>query len=140
VKRAYCRGLCACCLCYNTVYMFVYHRHSIQKARLKALTKQLEDSKDMRKQLLEQISDLQKQLKSERDDNKMMKKRLVRVTSCPTMYFLYVTPRHPLSLHMYCAELICLRLISVAVTLLAAAGAKRVSKIHSPKYRNYKRK
>lgn len=48
----------------------------IQKARLKGLTKQLEDSKDLRKQLQDQISDLQKQLKCERDENKMMKKRI----------------------------------------------------------------
>ena len=48
---------------------------SIQKARLKGLTKQLEDSKELRKQLLEQVNDLQKQLKSERDESKMMKKR-----------------------------------------------------------------
>ena len=48
---------------------------SIQKARLKGLTQQLEDSKDMRKQLMDQVNDLQKQLKSERDESKMLKKR-----------------------------------------------------------------
>ena len=63
----------------STLYAADIHylatRHRIQKARLKGLTKQLEDSKEMRKQLQEQISDLQKQLKCERDENKMMKKR-----------------------------------------------------------------
>jgi hypothetical protein len=47
----------------------------IQKAKIKALTKQLEDTKDLRKQLLEQVNDLQKQLKNERDDNKQLRKR-----------------------------------------------------------------
>lgn len=53
-----------------TVFIF-----RIQKARLKALTKQLEDSKDLRKQLMDQVNDLQKQLKNERDDNKQLRKR-----------------------------------------------------------------
>eukprot|EP00602_Paraphysomonas_sp_CaronLab_P004795 CAMPEP_0185023840 /NCGR_PEP_ID=MMETSP1103-20130426/6467_1 /TAXON_ID=36769 /ORGANISM="Paraphysomonas bandaiensis, Strain Caron Lab Isolate" /LENGTH=335 /DNA_ID=CAMNT_0027556607 /DNA_START=66 /DNA_END=1070 /DNA_ORIENTATION=+ len=48
----------------------------IQKAKLKALTKQLEDSKDMRKKLMEQVNDLQRQLKSERDENKLLNKRV----------------------------------------------------------------
>jgi hypothetical protein len=47
----------------------------IQKARLKSLTKQLEESKELRKQLMEQINDMQRQLKSERDDNKQLRKR-----------------------------------------------------------------
>jgi hypothetical protein len=47
----------------------------IQKARLKGLTKQLEESKELRKQLMEQMNDLQRQLKSERDDNKQLRKR-----------------------------------------------------------------
>lgn len=48
----------------------------IQKARLKALSKQLDDSKGLRKQLQEQVNDLQRQLKSERDENKGLKKRV----------------------------------------------------------------
>jgi hypothetical protein len=47
----------------------------IQKARLKGLTKQLEESKELRKQLMEQMNDLQRQLKSEREDNKQLRKR-----------------------------------------------------------------
>jgi hypothetical protein len=46
-----------------------------QKARLKMLTKQIEDGQELRKQLNEAINDLQKQLKNERDENKKLKKR-----------------------------------------------------------------
>lgn len=54
----------------------------IQKARLKGMALQLEESKEMRKQLTDQISDLQKQLKGERDENKLMKKRCRAADLC----------------------------------------------------------
>jgi septal ring factor EnvC (AmiA/AmiB activator) len=55
----------------------------IQKARLKSLTKQLDESKELRKQLMEQINDMQRQLKTERDDNKQLRKRWTRTISFP---------------------------------------------------------
>ena len=39
------------------------------------LEKQLEDATEMRKHLNDQVTDLQKQLKLEREENKKMKKR-----------------------------------------------------------------
>jgi hypothetical protein len=47
----------------------------LQKAKVKMLEKQLEDGVEMRKHLNDQITDLQKQLKTEREENKKMKKR-----------------------------------------------------------------
>jgi chromosome segregation ATPase len=47
-----------------------------QKARLKMLSKQLEDSVEMRKQLTETVNDLQKQLKNEREESKKSRKRI----------------------------------------------------------------
>jgi len=46
-----------------------------QKAKLKVLTKQVEDGVELRRQLQEQVNDLQRQLKSEREENKRVKKR-----------------------------------------------------------------
>ncbi len=46
------------------------------KAREKLLQKQVEDGLEIRKHLNEQVSDLQKQLKVERDENKNLKKRV----------------------------------------------------------------
>ena len=46
------------------------------KAREKLLQKQVEDGVEIRKHLNEQVSDLQKQLKVERDENKNLKKRV----------------------------------------------------------------
>jgi phage-related minor tail protein len=45
--------------------------------RLKMLTKQVEDAQELRKQLSETVSDLQRQLKNEREENKKSKKRSV---------------------------------------------------------------
>ena len=47
-----------------------------QKARLKMLSKQLEDSVEMRKQLTETVNDLQKQIRVEREENKKQRKRI----------------------------------------------------------------
>jgi hypothetical protein len=47
-----------------------------QKAKLKMLTKQLEDSLELRKQLTETVTDLQRQLKNEREENKKNRKRI----------------------------------------------------------------
>lgn len=47
--------------------------------RLKMLTKQVEDAQELRKQLSETVSDLQRQLKNEREENKKSKKRLVTI-------------------------------------------------------------
>lgn len=47
-----------------------------QNAKLKTLTKQVEDGLEIRKQLNDQINDLQKQLKIEREENKNIKKRI----------------------------------------------------------------
>ena len=47
-----------------------------QNAKLKVLTKQLEDEKQLRQKMNEQINDLQRQLKTERDDSKSYKKRI----------------------------------------------------------------
>ncbi len=47
-----------------------------QKARLKMLAKQLEDSVSLRQQLTEAVNDLQKQLHSEREENKKSRKRI----------------------------------------------------------------
>jgi hypothetical protein len=41
------------------------------------LTKQVEDAQELRKQLSETVSDLQRQLKNEREENKKSKKRSV---------------------------------------------------------------
>jgi predicted transcriptional regulator len=46
-----------------------------QRARLNILSKQIEDGQQLKKQLIDQMSDLQKQLKAEREDNKALKKR-----------------------------------------------------------------
>jgi phage-related minor tail protein len=45
--------------------------------RLKMLTKQVEDAQELRKQLSETVSDLQRQLKNEREENKKSKKRSI---------------------------------------------------------------
>ena len=42
---------------------------------MKVLSKQIEDGVELRKQLTEQVNDLQKQLKIEREENKRIKKR-----------------------------------------------------------------
>lgn len=47
-----------------------------QQAKLKMLSKQVEDSAEIRKQLNDQIADIQKQLKIEREENKNLKKRI----------------------------------------------------------------
>mmetsp|Transcript_10202 Transcript_10202/g.9891 ORF Transcript_10202/g.9891 Transcript_10202/m.9891 type:complete len:354 (+) Transcript_10202:138-1199(+) len=47
-----------------------------QKARLKMLSKQVEDGTELRKQLSETANDLQRQLKNEREENKKSKKRI----------------------------------------------------------------
>ena len=47
-----------------------------QKARLKMLSKHLEDSVEMRKQLTETVNDLQKQLRNEREESKKNRKRV----------------------------------------------------------------
>ena len=47
-----------------------------QNAKLKVLTKQLDDEKELRQKMNEQIHDLQRQLKSEREDSKNYKKRI----------------------------------------------------------------
>ena len=44
---------------------------------MRVLEKQVEDGKQLRQQLLDQVHDIQKQLKNERDENKKLKKRLV---------------------------------------------------------------
>jgi hypothetical protein len=41
------------------------------------LTKQVEDAQELRKQLSETVSDLQRQLKNEREENKKSKKRSI---------------------------------------------------------------
>ena len=46
-----------------------------QRARINILMKQVEDGLELKKQMTEQISELQKQLKAERDDNEQNKKR-----------------------------------------------------------------
>jgi DNA-binding protein H-NS len=48
---------------------------------MKVLEKQVEDGKELRAQLLEQVHDLQKQLQMERDENKKVKKRYQRVAA-----------------------------------------------------------
>ena len=50
-----------------------------QKARIKVLTKQIDDGVILRKQMNEQILELQKQLKAERDENKTLRKRVSTV-------------------------------------------------------------
>ena len=47
-----------------------------QNAKLKVLTKQLDDEKQLRQKMTEQINDLQRQLKTEREDSKNHKKRI----------------------------------------------------------------
>lgn len=47
----------------------------LMHTRLKMLTKQVEDTQELRKQLSETVSDLQRQLKNEREENKKSKKR-----------------------------------------------------------------
>jgi hypothetical protein len=44
-------------------------------AKVKMLTKQLDDTNELRREFSEQCSDLQKQLKNEREENKNLKKR-----------------------------------------------------------------
>lgn len=46
------------------------------KAKLKLLTKQLEDGAELRLKMEEQTRDLQRQLKTEREENKRLTKRL----------------------------------------------------------------
>lgn len=50
--------------------------YSLQRAKVKMLEKQLDDATEIRKHLNDQITDLQKQLKVEREENKKMKKRV----------------------------------------------------------------
>lgn len=52
-------------------------RHRYQKAKVKMLEKQVEDFGEIRRQLTEQVNDLQRQLKVEKEDNKQLKKRSV---------------------------------------------------------------
>ena len=47
------------------------------QAKVKMLTKQNEDNTELRRELKEQCSDLQRQLKTEREENKNLKKRCV---------------------------------------------------------------
>ena len=46
-----------------------------EQARIKLLTQQVRDGTEIRQSLLEQVSDLQRQLKDEKEENKKMKKR-----------------------------------------------------------------
>jgi hypothetical protein len=46
-----------------------------QKAKLNVLTKQIQEEKLSKNKLTEQINDLHKQLKQEKDENKGLKKR-----------------------------------------------------------------
>jgi hypothetical protein len=46
------------------------------KSKVNILNKQVEDGVELRKQLIDQVNDLQKQLKSEREENKRMKKKI----------------------------------------------------------------
>lgn len=46
------------------------------KAKIKVLTKQIEEDKSLRVKMTEQVSDLQRQLKAEREDSKNLKKRI----------------------------------------------------------------
>jgi len=63
----------------NLWYDFLKHfRFRFAKARIRVLEKQVEDGKQLRQQLLDQVHDIQKQLKNERDENKKLKKRLVQ--------------------------------------------------------------
>ena len=47
------------------------------KAKLKLLTKQLEDGVELRLKMEEQSKDLQRQLKTEREENKRLNKRYI---------------------------------------------------------------
>lgn len=47
-----------------------------QKARINILMKQVDDAQQLKKQMSEQISELQKSVKVEREDNKSLKKRI----------------------------------------------------------------
>lgn len=70
--------------------------YSYQRARLNILQKQLDDGAAMRKQLVEQVHDLQKQLKAEREDSKNLKKRyaaLANVSSYESTYALSAVHR-----------------------------------------------
>jgi chromosome segregation ATPase len=46
------------------------------RAKIKVLTKQIEEDKSLRTKMTEQVSDLQRQLKAEREDSKNLKKRI----------------------------------------------------------------
>lgn len=65
--------------------ILVFHRR-FAKARVRVLEKQVEDGKQLRQQLLDQVHDIQKQLKNERDENKKLKKRLTQVLRCSTSH------------------------------------------------------
>lgn len=56
--------------------------------RLKMLTKQVDDAQELRKQLSETVSDLQRQLKNEREENKKSKKRYFFVFRKMLSYYL----------------------------------------------------
>ena len=48
----------------------------LQKAKIKMLEQQAADLMESRKQLIEQVSDMQRQIKIEKEDNKLMKRRV----------------------------------------------------------------
>ena len=58
--------------------------------RLKMLTKQVDDAQELRKQLSETVSDLQRQLKNEREENKKSKKRYFFVFRKMLSYYLWL--------------------------------------------------
>lgn len=56
------------------------------KAKVNMLTKQMEEGLELRKKMDEQNKDLQRQLKTEREENKNLSKRFVDFTLCMHLF------------------------------------------------------